>query len=163
MTAPTEPSGPTAAAEPAGPIEVAEPTGLDDWGRFWSHTAGGRVRVPVCSGCGTPNWYPASRCRRCGAAVFTWKALSGDAEVFLEMTVHRDFTGEGRTVPYRVALVVPAEHPSIRLLARVPIDAAVAAGDPIRLAVIDGVPTVETVGKAGARTPAERGRSDGDG
>lgn len=150
MTAPTDAPEPAAPVGPAGPGGAAGPAGadaagVDDWGRFWAHAAGGRVRVPVCSGCGTPNWYPASRCRRCGAAVFTWKALSGDAEVFLEVTVHRDFTGEGRTVPYRIALVVPAEHPSIRLLARVPMNAVVAAGDPVRLIVVDGVPTVETL------------------
>lgn len=125
----------------------------DDWQRFWSYVSEGEIRVPVCSRCGAPNWYPASRCRRCGSAAFGWTALSGEGEVFLAMTVHRDFTGEGRDVPYRIALVEPVEHPSIRLLARVPTadadgaDGGVAAGDQVRLTVVDGVPTVGPTGR----------------
>lgn len=113
---------------------------IDDWARFWSYVTDGDIRVPVCDACGAPNWYPASQCRRCGAADFGWHTLSGEGEVFLAMTVHRDFTGEGRAVPYRVALVEPVEHPSIRLLARA--GEGVDAGDRVRLTVVDGIPTV---------------------
>lgn len=101
------------------------------WSNFWQYAAEGQVRLPVCSSCGVVNWYPSYGCRSCGGADFTWHRLSGDVEVFTALSVHRDFEGAGRSLPFRIALVQPVEYPEVRILAHVLIENG--DSDPIRV------------------------------
>lgn len=91
----------------------------DVWRSFWDHVARGIIAIPVCLDCRRANWYPSHRCRSCGGEAFEWEQLSGSATVFVSLWSFRDFAGEGREVPYAVALVCPVEHPGVRLLASV--------------------------------------------
>jgi uncharacterized OB-fold protein len=107
------------------------------WDRYWWYIDRDEIRLPVCTGCGQVDWYPHVRCVGCGSTDRTWVALSGAVDVFLRMTVHRDFLGHGAPVPYDVALVTPDEFPSARLVVAVDPDrdGAVRTGDRGRLIV----------------------------
>jgi uncharacterized OB-fold protein len=119
-----------------------EPTTTDataDWAAFWQGVHSRQISVPVCTACGMRNWYPSARCRRCGGATFSWVSLSGEVEVYLSMTAHRDLAGLGEA-PYGVALVTPCDQPEIRLLARVDPTDPPEPGTRGRIDVIDGLP-----------------------
>lgn len=90
------------------------------WDAFWQFVDDGSIRIPVCSACDEPNWYPVETCRQCAATSFTWVPLSGRARVYVAMLVHRDFQGQEWPLPYQVALVSPVEYDTVRVLATAP-------------------------------------------
>jgi uncharacterized OB-fold protein len=120
--------------------EPTTPPTTSDWSAFWQGVDSEQITVPECTSCATRNWYPSARCRRCGGATFTWIPLSGEVEVYLSMTAHRDLAGLGEA-PYGVALVTPRDAPEIRMLARVEPTDPPEPGTRGRIDVVGGLPT----------------------
>ena len=85
---------------------------------FWTACAQGRLILPRCSRCRHLRWYLQPRCPRCQESGYEWAELSGRASLFSSTVVHRRFSAAGPAVPYTVALVRPAEDPSVRLVTR---------------------------------------------
>ena len=103
---------------------------------FWTAAAAGELRIPRCNACGTWNWYPPTRCTRCGAAELPWELVSGRGTLFSWAVVHRALYGAvAEWVPYVTGLVALEEDPSVRLVTRL-VDcepAALRVDDPLEV------------------------------
>lgn len=89
---------------------------------FWDGASAGELRLPFCTACGRPNWYPRPKCRLCGATgiEIEWRALPGSATLFSYSVLHHVFLPQYRDlVPFVTALVLPDGAPGARLVTRI--------------------------------------------
>ncbi|MGE2720665.1 Zn-ribbon domain-containing OB-fold protein [Mycolicibacterium celeriflavum] len=86
-----------------------------DTGGYWQAAQRGVLAVQWCGACDLPVHLPRPQCPRCASAALTWREVDGGATVYswavVHHPVHRAFS-----VPYTVALVALAAHPTVRFI-----------------------------------------------
>jgi uncharacterized OB-fold protein len=86
---------------------------------FLDGCAAGELRIPRCHDCGRFSWPPRPRCRHCHSARLGPAAVSGAAQVYSWVVVHRTrLPGFAGLTPYPVVIAALAEDPQTRLVAR---------------------------------------------
>lgn len=94
-------------------------TSWEPTAEYWAGAATGELRVPRCDTCGRYHWYPKGDCAYCGAATFTWTAVSGRGTLFSWVVVTHAFLPQfADLVPFVPALVALDEDPAVRLPTR---------------------------------------------
>ncbi len=84
---------------------------------FFEAAARGELALPRCAGCGSLQWYPPERCRRCGGADLPFAPVSGRGVLFSWAVVRRALFREyAEKAPYVTGLVALAEDPAVRLV-----------------------------------------------
>ncbi len=114
---------------------------------LWDWAAVREFRLPRCAGCGTFDWYPTGRCRRCGGKP-EWTRLSGRGTLFSWSQVHRALEPSlAPLCPYISAIVAIEEDPATRFVTRlIDMEAAALRSDmPLSVRFVDlGHPAATT-------------------
>lgn len=86
---------------------------------FWDAAEHGELALPVCTTCDRITWYPAERCRHCGAPTLDWQRVDGGGRVFSWTVVERVLLPAfADDVPYLTGLVSLDRDPEVRLVTR---------------------------------------------
>ena len=106
---------------------------------YWDAAADGRMVLPHCTACGTVIWYPRGWCPDCLSRAVEWVETSGRGTIYSHTTVRRG-APSAFEVPYVLAYVELDEGP--RVLTNIVTDDpdALRVGQPVELAVADGLP-----------------------
>ena len=87
-----------------------EPPVLEEGAAFWAATEQRELVLPWCTECEQPFWYPRPACPRCLGTNISWRAASGQGEIYAVTVVHRAQNPlRAARAPYAVALVDLAE------------------------------------------------------
>jgi uncharacterized OB-fold protein len=129
---------------------MSEPT--SPWTGYQEGLAAGELRFQRCGGCGRAVFYPRVLCPFCGATELAWETAAGEGTVYATTAMPR------RDRPSRHVCLVDLDE-GFRLMSRVDgMEAeAVAIGDRVRLAVVEGedgpVPAFRPLDGGGATDP----------
>jgi len=107
---------------------------------FWEGAARGELRIPQCTACGRPHFYPRRFCPYCHADGIQWVRASGRGALHSFTIVHRAFVPRfAGSIPYVPALIDLDEGvrmPS-RLLHDAPDPAAIRIGMRVSVRFVD--------------------------
>jgi len=95
---------------PQKPVPSPDPATRE----YWEAAARSELRLPKCTTCGKPHFYPRPACPYCGGTKFDWPLASGGGTIYSFTIVQRApspaFEAE---VPYVVAIIALDEGPHL--------------------------------------------------
>jgi uncharacterized OB-fold protein len=97
---------------------------------FWAASRDQVLRLPWCTACGKPHWYPRGFCPLCLAEDIEWRPASGGGVVYAVSVQPKSMLpGLSARVPYAVAIVDLDE--GVRMMLSMDVDDpwSVAVGD----------------------------------